>query len=183
MTLDVWMHKLWLDAPRDLYGCSRWPSLLLDVLDVYQYSSCPLMHQNIFIDAQDDPWYSWMSWMSIDVQVVPWCTNTFYGCSRWPLIQLDAQDGPRLQLNVPGCILMYLVTQLDVPWCILMYLLVAWCTWMQLDVLAWGWVEILGLDVPGWYLMLVCWFVIEIITMIWLYEWLWPLSFCLLFIS
>ena len=34
----------------------------------------------------------------------------FYGCSRWPLTQLDAQDGHR---------------------CSLMYLLVAWCTWMS----------------------------------------------------
>merc|ERR1712131_430022 len=81
------------------------------------------------LDAQDDPQCSWMSWMSIDVQVVPCCTNTFIwmlkmalnaaGCSRWPLMQLD----------VPGCILMYLVATR----CTLMHLDVLACSLMYLD--------------------------------------------------
>ena len=78
MTLDeagclqcLEIHKLWLDAPRDLFGCSRWPSMQLDV---YWRTSCALMQQHIFMDDQDDPWWSWMS---IDTQVVPWCSNTF----------------------------------------------------------------------------------------------------------
>ena len=158
------MHMLCLDAPTHFYGCPRWPWMQLD--------------------AQDNPWCSWMSWMSINTQVLPWCTKGFiwmlkmtldaagclgclsmyklclvapthfYGCSRWPLMQLDAQDGPQcgfMYLGASWCTWL----QLDVPRCILMYLLVAWCTWMQLDVLAWGWVEILGFDVPGWYLMLI----------------------------
>ena len=90
----LWMPKMTLDAA----GCSRWPSLQLDVSDVYWHTSFALMHQGIYMDAQDDPWCSWMSWMSIDVQVVPCCTNTFLwmlkmtldaaGCSWWPLMRM-----------------------------------------------------------------------------------------------
>ena len=106
----------------------------LNVLDVYQHTSYALMHQGIFMDAEDDPRCSWMSWTSVDVQVVPCCTNTFLwmlkmtldaaGCSRWPLMQLD----------VPGCILMYLVAarctlmHLDLLFCSLMYLDASGCT-------------------------------------------------------
>ena len=74
-----------------IYGYSRWPSMLVDVLVAYSCTSCVLMHQGIYMDAQDDTWCSWMSWMSIDAQVVPWCTNTFY----WM---------PKMTLNTAGCL-------------------------------------------------------------------------------
>ena len=119
MTLDasgclrcLLMYKLSLDAPRDSYGWSRWPLMELDVL-VYLCTSCALMHQHIFMDAEDDPQCTWMSWMSInvawyliclskllmtldaagclDAQVVTSCTYG-YGCSRWQSMQLDVLD-------------------------------------------------------------------------------------------
>ena len=40
----------------------------VDVLDVYQCTHCVLIQQNIYMDDQDDPWWSWMS---IYEQVVP----------------------------------------------------------------------------------------------------------------
>ena len=72
ITLDVakclgWllMHKLCLDATRDLYG---WP---LTLLDVYQFTSCATMYWDIFMDGQDNPSFSWMSRMTIDAQDYP----------------------------------------------------------------------------------------------------------------
>ena len=158
MTLDwagclgcILMHKLFLDAPRDLYGCSRWPSMQLDVLVVYQFTSCVLMHKKIDLDDQGDPW---CIWMSIDVQVVSRSTKGFiwmlkmtldeagclrclemhnlwldaprdlYGCSRWPLMQLDVLDVYRCT----SCALMHqhiFIDFKDNPWYV----------WMCLDVL------------------------------------------------
>ena len=116
--LAILMHTFCLNAPKHLYGWSRWP---LMHLDVYCCTSCAAgcrgclsMHQQIYMDAQDDPGCSWMSLMSINAP------THFCGCKRWPSMQLDAQVGPR-------CSLMYLGAswctwfQLDVPWCILMY--------------------------------------------------------------
>ena len=60
------MHKLSLDALTHFYQCSWWPSLQLDVLDVYQCTSCAMMHQHIFMDAQDDPGCSWLLKMTLD---------------------------------------------------------------------------------------------------------------------
>ena len=57
------MHKLYFDAPRELY----------------RITECPYM------DEQNVPWCSWISWMSIDAQVVPWCIKR-------PLKQLDVMD-------------------------------------------------------------------------------------------
>ena len=106
------MHKLSLDAPTHFYQCSWWPSLQLDVLDVYQCTSCALMHQHIFIDFQDNPWYIWMCFDVLD-------------CS---LMYLDASWSTWLQLDVPGCILMHL--------------LAAWCTWMSIDAQVVPWYKI-----------------------------------------
>ena len=66
------MHKLCLDAPRLLYWWSRWPSMQLDVLDGYWCTSCVLMYKGVHMDAQDNPWCSWMSWMSIDQGLTQW---------------------------------------------------------------------------------------------------------------
>ena len=38
----------------------------------------------------------------------------------------------------------------------LMSLIAPLCTWLQLHVIALILVEIMALDVPGWYLMLIC---------------------------
>ena len=65
----------------------------LDVLDVYRHTSFALMYQGIYMDAQDDPQCSWMSWTSIDVQVVPCCTNTFLWMLKMTLDAVDAKDG------------------------------------------------------------------------------------------
>ena len=158
----LWMHKMILDAA----GCSGCPSMQLDVpgcILMYLVAAwCTLMHLDVlacslmYLIASGCLGCLWMHKLCLDAP------THFYGCPRWPWMLKMTPDTaecsrwPSIQLNVPGCILMYLVTKLDVPQCILMYLLVAWCTWMQLDVLAWGQVEILDLDVPGWYLMLIC---------------------------
>ena len=68
------LHKLYLDAATHFYGWLRWPSMKLDVLDVYLWTSCALMHQHIFMDAEDDTEFSWMSWMSINALDDPRCS-------------------------------------------------------------------------------------------------------------
>ena len=78
------LQKLCLCAPRDIYGCSRWP---LMQLDVYQCISCALMHQDIYMDDQDFLWSNWMSWMCINTQVVARCTKTLIWMIK---ISLDA---------------------------------------------------------------------------------------------
>ena len=79
------MHKLCLDAPTHFYECSRWPWMQLDV--------------------QDDPRCSWMSWMSINTQGLPWCTKGF-------IIYMDAQDDPQCSWMS----WMFIDTQV-LPWC------------------------------------------------------------------
>ena len=82
------MHKLCLDAAKHFYGWSKWPSMELDVLDVYLCSSCALMNQHIFMDTEDDPKNSWMSWMSINAHDVLWCCWMFW-------MSINAHDDPR----------------------------------------------------------------------------------------
>ena len=99
MHLDVWcllVQKLCLCAPRVIYGWSRWP---LMQPDVYQCISCALMHQDIYMDDQDFLWSSWMSWMSINAQVVARCPKTFI----WMI---------KMTLDASGC----LVAQVG-SWC------------------------------------------------------------------
>ena len=65
------------DAPTYFYGCPQWPLMQLDVLDVYWCTSCVLKRNEIDMDDQCNPWCIWMSWMTIDAQVVSWCTMGF----------------------------------------------------------------------------------------------------------
>ena len=151
MTLDVapclgclWMHKLYLDAPGQLYRWSRWPLMELDVLDVCRCTSFALMQQNIYMDDQDYPWSSWMSWMYFYAQVVPWCTKTFIGMIKITLI-------------APGCLGCWLWTSwvlkhhwdlYGCPWC-------SWMSWMSMDVQVaqvgcsrWPWMQLHDQDDP-----------------------------------
>ena len=66
------LHKLYLDAATHFYGWLRWPLMELDVLDVYLWTSCALMHQHIIMDAE----CLWCPLMHLDVLDV-------YQCSWW----------------------------------------------------------------------------------------------------
>ena len=147
------MHKLCLDTPTYFYGCPTWPSMQLDVyqctscalkqrdwygssrwllmhLDVLdECTSCVLMHQGIYMDAKDYLQWCWMSWMSINAQVVSWCTNTFLWRLKMRLDVLDVNWSSSCALM---CLIVALCTwmHLDVLSCSLMYLDVSWCTWL-----------------------------------------------------
>ena len=141
------MHKLSLDAPTHFYQCSWWPSLQLDVLDVYRCTSCALMHQHIFMDAQDDPGCSRMVKMTLNAAECLGCLSThkfcldaprdLYGCSRWPSMQLDVLD----VYWCTSCALLHQHIFMDAQddprcsWMLKMALDAAWCTWVHLDVL------------------------------------------------
>ena len=77
-----------------VYWCLWWPSMQLAGC---QCTICALMYQSIYMDDQDDPWCSWMSWIPINTQVVSWCTKVFI----WMLIMtLTAAE-------CLGCLLMH----------------------------------------------------------------------------
>ena len=101
----------------DVYGCLRWASKQLDDLEVYWCISCALIHQDIYMDDQDFPWWSWMYWMSIEAQFVPRCTKTFIWMIKMTLDAsgcLVAQVGSwytkgfkwmlKITYNVAGCL-------------------------------------------------------------------------------
>ena len=120
----LWMPKMNLDAA----GCSIWPSLQLDVLDVYWCSM----------------WFTWMLKMTLDAAGCLGCQSMYNLCSEvplgfiWmPLIQLDVLDvygcprWPTKQLEV-----------LELHWCIHFALMHQgiymddqddpWCIWMSI---------------------------------------------------
>ena len=104
----IWMLKMALYAA----GCLRYLLMHKLCLNALTY----------FMDDQDDLRCSLMSWMSVDAQVVSWCTKRLiwmikvtldvsgclrgllmyklcldapwdsYGCSRWPSKKLDVSD-------------------------------------------------------------------------------------------
>ena len=117
------MHKLYLDAPGQLYRWSRWPLMELDVLDVCRCTSFALMQQNIYMDDQDYPWSSWMSWMYFYAQVVPWCTKTFIGMIKMNLIAAGCL-GCWLWTS---CVLKHHWDLYGCPWR-------SWIAWMSMDV-------------------------------------------------
>ena len=108
------MHKLCLDAPRDFYGCPRWPWMLKITLNAAGCLGCLSTHK-FCLDAPRD----------------------LYGCSRWPSMQLDVLD----VYQCTSCALLHQHIYMDAqddPWCswmLKMALDAAWCTWVHLDVL------------------------------------------------
>ena len=166
----------------DVYGCPRWPTKKLDVLELNWCICFSLMHQGIYMDDQDDPW---CIWMSIVAQVVSWCTKGFMwmlkmtlsaaGCHRyllmhklclntpthlcgwlrWPLMRLDVFDVCRCTT----CVSMHKKIDRDDQddnWC-------SWMSWMSIDakVVPWCsntflWMIKMTLDAAGcsrWPLM------------------------------
>ena len=130
------MYKMCWDAPRDSYGCSRWPSMKLDVSNVQSCTICDKMHQGIFMDTQD---VNRCCWMSIVAQVVPWCSNTFLwmfkmtldgaGCLRCLSMDKLCLDAPTyyygcwmlmMSFDAAGCLgcLSMLMNTLDASGCL-----------------------------------------------------------------
>ena len=93
------MHTLCLDAPKQLYGWSRWPFMHLDVFDVYCCRSC------VFIIYAPRDLYGCSRWIILTLKMTQDTTGCLrclsmhklrldaprdsYWCSRWPLMQLN----------------------------------------------------------------------------------------------
>ena len=103
-------------------------------LDAAGCLGCLSMHQGIYMDAQVGPG---CSCMSINVQVVPSCTNTFLwmhkmthdatGCSGLPLMQLDVLACSLMYQDASGCLSMHILMDAqDDPGC-------SWMLKMTLD--------------------------------------------------